>query len=97
MVPGEKGPELWTAVSGLLLVSLVALKMLLLISHLVTCSTRIVVGRQTNAHIPAADPEISKRGGTDRLLYTPLTAHARTKRSATRQKKGGARAPCALC
>ena len=31
--------------------------------------------------IAVADPEISKRGGTDRMLYTytPLTAHARKK------------------
>ena len=26
-----------------------------------------------------ADPETSKRGGTDRMLYTPLTAHVCTK------------------
>ena len=39
-----------------------------------------------------ADPEISKRGGTDRMLYTPLTAHARTKLHAqcdSAGKRGG--------
>ena len=40
----------------------------------------------------AADPEISKRGGTDRMLYTLLTAHAHTKLHAqcdSAGKRGG--------
>ena len=41
--------------------------------------------------VSVADPEISK-GGTDRMLYTPLTAHARTKLHAqcdSAGKRGG--------
>ena len=60
-----------------------------------------------DSSITVADPEISKRGGTDRMLYTPLTAHARAKlhtqydsagkRGGGGGGGGGARAPCALC
>ena len=46
-----------------------------------------------NSMSSVADPEISKRGGTDRMLYTPLTALARTKLHAqcdsAGRKKGG--------
>ena len=39
----------------------------------------IIIQLTLNDIKAVADPEISKRGGTDRMLYTPLTAHARKK------------------
>ena len=48
-----------------------------------------------------ADPEISKRGGTDRMLYTSLytllTAHARMKLHAQCDSAGKRGGTCPLC
>ena len=45
-----------------------------------------------------ADPEISKRGGgTDRMLYTPLTAHAHTKLHAQCDLAGKRGGTCPFC
>ena len=46
---------------------------------------------------PVADPEISKGGGTDRMLYTPLTAHAHTKLYAQCDSAGKRGGTCPLC
>ena len=58
-------------------------------------STEVLNPRRTLQSV--ADPEISKKGGTDRMLYTPLIAHARAKLHAQCDSAGKRGSTCPLC